>query len=166
MRDRIKVSIGGLQLTITTCSVQSWPHPSGCTLFFPFRGLGLVDLVFGQVGEPGIRSNRAGLYASVWKVNFMSCFVESSSLDSNRRPVAVNCALVAMEQLVVALRTLEENCLGRHVQTVRLTWQPYARLWCAPICVLRRVQKRGRQREQGLTHELYGGSSDLARPKC
>ncbi len=38
MRDRIKVSTIGLQLKSTSCSDQSRPHPSGCTLFLPFRG--------------------------------------------------------------------------------------------------------------------------------
>ena len=38
MRDRIKVSTTGLQLKSTSCSDQSRPYPSGCTLFFPFRG--------------------------------------------------------------------------------------------------------------------------------
>ena len=35
---RTEVSTIGLQLKSTSCSDQSRPHPSGCTLFFPFRG--------------------------------------------------------------------------------------------------------------------------------
>ena len=38
MRDRIKVSTIAHRLKSTSCSDQSRPHPSGCTLFFPFRG--------------------------------------------------------------------------------------------------------------------------------
>ena len=39
MKDRIKVSTIARQLKSTSCSDQSRPHPSGRTLFFPFRGL-------------------------------------------------------------------------------------------------------------------------------
>ena len=47
MEDRIRGSTTGLQLRSASCSDgggppvgdQSRPHPSGCTLFFPFRGL-------------------------------------------------------------------------------------------------------------------------------
>ena len=37
--DRVKVPTNARQLKSTSCSDQSRPHPSGRTLFFPFRGL-------------------------------------------------------------------------------------------------------------------------------
>ena len=123
-RDRIKVSTIAHRLKSTSCSDQSRPHPSGCTLFFPSRGPDIgthhirqeVEALMELIDKPGIINVYDFSIEGEDKPFFVMDYHKGAkSLDkvifSESNPFHGNAlaSLDVFEQIVQAIQVCSEN---------------------------------------------------------